>query len=102
HKENYLPVFFIRSLFMPFLVMVLASKETLRDRKGILQLLSVIFIIYAVLSVTVLGGENPFDSDRGLGALWNLGPLTSLFILFFLSLLYVNGWISLPRLIPLI
>lgn len=101
-KEISFPFFFINFLFTPFLVMLLASREIVRNKKQALQLLSVIFIIYALLSITVLGGKAEADSDRELGELWNKGPLTSLFILFFLGLLYVNGWLSIKKMIPLI
>lgn len=65
-------------------------------------MLCVIFVIYALLSVTVLGAQTNIDSDRNLGALWNGGPLTSLFIIFFSGLLYVSGWLNTKKLIPLI
>lgn len=94
--------FLIHSLFTPFLVMLLTSKEVIRNKKHVLQLLSVVFIIYAVLSVTVLGAQTNADSERSLGALWNEGPLTALFIVFFLGLLYVNNWLTIRNLIPLI
>src|SRR5690606_12203321 len=102
HGEISFLFFCMHSLFVPFLVMLITSKETIRNKKQVLQLLSIVFIIYAFFSVTELGAQTGTDSDRGLGALWNEGPLTALFIIFFLGLLYVNGWINIKKLVPLI
>src|SRR5690606_3925548 len=71
HGEIPFLFFCVHSLFVPFLVMLITSKETIRNKKQVLQLLSIVFIIYAFFSVTVLGAQTGTDSDRGLGALWN-------------------------------
>lgn len=93
-------IFIFSSLFIPFIVMLVALKETVRNPKNLVSYCCIIYLIYSVLSVTLLGKSNN-DSDRGMGLLWNGGPLTAQFVLFFLGLMFVNGWIKIKYLLPI-
>jgi O-antigen ligase len=97
-------VYFVSILFNPYLAMLIAYKEIARERKSTLQLLTIIFTIYVVLSIIVLGNVSYADADeaRFIGELGNLGPLNAVFIIFFAGLLFVQEWLRIKSTIPLI
>jgi hypothetical protein len=88
-------LYFMTVLFIPYLSMVIAFKEIQRDKTFFLNFIVVVLVFFSLLSITVLGKGEVTDSDANLdvqrvsGKLGNMGPLVSLFILFFLSLLYI-------------
>ncbi|WP_300358494.1 O-antigen ligase [Fluviicola sp.] len=95
NHETSLGLYIITTLFIPYLSMIISYKEIQRDKTKFLNFTVVILVIFSLLSVTVLGKGELTDSDANLevqrvsGKLGNIGPLISLFILFFLSLLYI-------------
>ncbi len=96
NQETSLGLYIITNLFIPYLSMIISYKEIKRNKTKFLNFIVAIFVIFSLLSVTVLGKGELTDSDTNLkiqrvsGKLGNIGPLISLFILFFLSLLYNN------------
>ncbi len=93
--------YIVLQLWRPFLVMCIAAKETQRNARKLFQVLTVSFLIYGILSVTVLGGTGA-QEERLIGELGNNGPLTVMFLIFFASLLYVNKWLNRKKLVPLL
>lgn len=92
--------YIVNSLFTPYVVMVISIKETIRNPIKTVKLFTVVFTIYALLAITVLGGSgNP--NGRNIGELGNLGPLNTIYIVFFAGLLYVHKRIKLKLLVPL-
>lgn len=96
------PFFIILKLFTPYLIMIIAAKETRRNPQKISKLFTIIFTIYAILTVTILMRGSEFYQGRYLGELGNMGPLNAIYIIFFSSLLYVQKEIKLNILVPLI
>jgi len=91
--------YFIHVIFKPYLVMLLACKEIIRDKKISLHILAVVFTAYALSSITILGGVVDYGGHVGrtIGELGNRGPLITVFIIFFVGLLFVQGWLSLNK-----
>ena len=95
NSETSLGLYIITVLFIPYFSMVISYKEIQRDKIKFLNFIVAVLVIFSLLSITVLGKGELTDSDANLevqrvsGKLGNMGPLVSLFILFFLSLLYI-------------
>ncbi|MFW5886656.1 MAG: O-antigen ligase family protein [Bacteroidota bacterium] len=102
HEEISFPFYVIHQLFTPFLIMVLAAKETMRNPQKTAQLFTIVFTIFALLSVTILGGESERFEERYTGELGNIGPLNTMYIVFFGGLLFAQNKIKLKWLIPLL
>lgn len=93
--------FFVHQLFKPFLIMVIAAKETQRNPEKVFKLFTIVFTAFALLSVTVLGGVHETHEDRLTGQLGNTGPLNTIYVIFFAALLFVHKKIKWRTLIPL-
>lgn len=93
--------YFIHQLFKPFLVMIIASKETSRDPDKVFKLFMIVFAVFAILSITILGGRSESHENRFTGELGNSGPLNTIYIIFFASLLFVHKKIKWRTLVPL-
>ncbi len=93
--------FFVGILFKPFVVMILAAKETQRNPEKVFKLFTIVFTLFALLSVTVLGGVHETHEDRLTGELGNTGPLNTIYVIFFAALLFVHKKIKWRTLIPL-
>ena len=97
NQEISLGMYIINTLFIPYISMVISNKEIQRNKTDFLNLTFSVLVVFSLLTITVLGEGQLTDSDAKLdiqrisGKLGNLGPLISLFILFFLSLLYINS-----------
>lgn len=93
--EISLGFYIITVLFIPYLSMIISYKEIQRDKTKFLNFIIAVLAIFSLMSITVLGKGELTDSDASLeierssGKLGNMGPLVSLFILFFLSILYI-------------
>ena len=75
HGEVSLFLFVMHQLLKPWVVMVLVVKETLRDSIKTLKFLTVIFSIYAVLSITVLSGDGGMGGGSASGRAWKPGTI---------------------------
>lgn len=95
-------MFVMHQLLTPLVVMILTTKETCRDKITVLKYLAIIFVIYAASSVTFLGADGELQDGRALGDLGNLGPLNSLYIVFFASMLFVHKKIGIAAFIILL
>lgn len=95
-----LAYYFVNRLFLPFFAMTLANKEIRRDQFTTLRVFTVVFTLYAILSVTVLGEVS--DSSRFIGELGNSGPITTMFLVFFAGLLFVEHRISIYNFVPIV
>jgi O-antigen ligase len=102
YGEISLVFYFILQLFKPFLIMIIVAKETRRNPVEIFKLLAIIFTVFAILSVTILGGESERFEGRFTGKLGNAGPLNALYIIFFASLLFVCKKIKWITFIPIV
>ena len=97
NSEISLISYVINTLFIPYFSMVLSNKEIQRNKTDFLNLMFIILLLFSLLSITVLRegevttSDAKLDIQRVTGKLGNLGPLISMFILFFLSLLYVKS-----------
>jgi O-antigen ligase len=93
------PFYFIHILFTPYLVMQISAKETEQNPKAVLRLYTIVLTIYTILSITVLGGYIELGGTEGryAGELGNSGPLTTMFLIFFVSLLFVHKQIDLKK-----
>lgn len=101
YEEQPFLFFIVLRLIQPFLVMCLVMSAVVLDTKRIMTLLTVIYFIYGVLSVTFLGGQGSLEEDRIIGQLGNVGPLTTIFLIFFTSLMHINYWLNLKIFFPL-
>lgn len=93
--------FFVLILFNPFVVMTIAAKETQRNPEKVIKLFTIVFTVFALLSVTVLGGVHEIHEDRLIGELGNTGPLNTIYVIFFSALLIVHKKIKWRTLVPL-
>lgn len=104
HGETPFIFFVMNYLLIPFFAMVIARKEIIRDKYKFLKLMSIVLVVFSLFSITTLsssGAENT-DLERSLGALGNMGPLTSLFIVFFFGLRYIIKKVNISILIAVI
>ena len=93
--------YFVLILFKPFVVMTIAARETQRNPEKVFKLFAIVFTVFALLSVTVLGGVLETHEDRFTGELGNTGPLNTIYVIFFAALLFVHKKIKWRTLIPL-
>ena len=94
--------YFVILLLQPFVVLVIATKETMRNPIKTVLLFTVVFTVFGLLSVTVLGGESEKLGGRVVGDLGNAGPLNTIYIVFYAALLFVHKRITLKVVLPLI
>jgi len=94
-------MYVMHHLVKPFVVMVLTIKETRRDYIRVTKLLTLVFLVYALISSVFLAESYQRFEGRTLGELGNLGPLNTLYILFFSSLLFIRRRMSLKVILAL-
>lgn len=90
--QEELPFFYFSSisLFMPFVVMAITYFEITQNEIKTVKLLLLTFIIYSFLSFFLL---NDFSTGgrQFLGNMGNVGPLNTMFIIFFASILFISN-----------
>ncbi len=101
HDDLPFSFFFVLHLFRPFLVMTIVAKETRRNPVNVFKLFTIVFTVFAILSVTILGAESERFEGRFTSKLGNAGPLNAIYIIFFASLLFVCKKLKWRTLVPL-
>lgn len=93
---GYLPFLFhvFLRLFTPFIVMLIVSLEWQYAPKKVLYLLLVTFTIYGAFTLLLINSSSEFVGEQNVGALGNMGPLNTMFIIFYSGLLFAHKWLK--------
>ena len=86
--------YLILNIFKPFVIMLIVSLEWHYKPKKILYTLLCVFIIYGAFTLILVDSYTGFTGGQNVGALGNMGPLNTIFIIFYSGLLFAHKWLK--------
>ena len=94
HEELPFSYYVILEFFSPFLVMLIVCLEFYYNHKKLLHTLLAVFCVYGLFTLFLSDIFGGFTGEQNLGSLGNMGPLNTMFIVFYSGLLFANKWIK--------
>lgn len=94
--DHELPFLFyiIINLFAPFLIMLIVAFEWHYQPKKIIFMLLFTFVSYGLFTLLLIDEFAGLTAEQNVGKLGNMGPLNTMFVIFYASLLFAHKWLK--------
>lgn len=86
--------YIILHLFAPFLIMLIVALEWHYKPKKIIFLLLFTFVSYGLFTLLLIDTYAGLTAEQNVGKLGNMGPLNTMFVIFYASLLFAHKWLK--------